>query len=45
MIQDAYDSLRRTYPTLVQDFLGAAALVALLLVALHLPALPVSGLF
>lgn len=45
MIQDAYDSLRRSYPTLVQDFLGAAALVALLLVGLHLPGLQASGLF
>ena len=39
MIQDAQDTLRRAYPTLVQDFLGATALVALLLVGLHLPGL------
>jgi hypothetical protein len=39
MIQDAQDTLRRAYPTLAQDFLGAAALVAMLLIGLHLPGL------
>jgi hypothetical protein len=39
MIQDAHDSLRRAYPTLAQDFLGAAALVAMLLIGLYLPGL------
>lgn len=39
MLEDARTALRRPFPTLAQDFLGAAALVAMLLVGLHLPGL------
>ncbi len=39
MIRDARDAMTRSAPTLAQDFLGAAALVVLLLTALHLPAM------
>jgi hypothetical protein len=37
MIRDAKAALRRSSQTLAQDFLGAGALVAILLVGLHLP--------
>lgn len=37
MPRDALDIVRRNMPTLAQDFLGGAALVALFLAALSLP--------
>ena len=39
MVRHINDSLSRSFPTLVQDFLGATALVAMLIVGLHLPGL------
>ncbi len=39
MIEVARTTLRRSFPPIAQDFLGAAALVAMLLVGLHLPGL------
>lgn len=39
MVRDIKESLSRSVPTLAQDFLGAMALVAMLIVGLHLPGL------
>lgn len=39
MVRDIKESLGRSAPTLAQDFLGATALVAMLVVGLHLPGL------
>ena len=39
MMQDLKDAIGRDFPALAQDFAGAVALVAVLVVALNLPAL------
>jgi len=38
MLQEIIAAARRAQPTLAQDMAGAAALVVMLLVGLHLPA-------
>lgn len=39
MMKDIRSALTRTQPTLLQDAIGAAALMVMLVVGLHLPAM------